>query len=73
VPLTGDAYRAEGAGGELPSSLDRALDALDADEELCAAMGTELVEAFAAMKRFEVERFNAWTTDWEIDEYQHHL
>jgi glutamine synthetase len=72
-PLTGDAYRAEAAGGVLPDSLEKALDALEADTELCEAMGTDLVETFLAIKRFEIERFNAWTTDWEIDEYLHHL
>ena len=36
-------------------------------------MGTDLVQTFTAIKRFEIERFNGWTTDWEVDEYLHHL
>ena len=28
---------------------------------------------FLAVKRFEVERHRAWVSDWEIDEYLHHL
>ena len=73
--VEGDAYRADPdvIGGELPTSLEAALDALEADEVLCAALGPEIVQTFLAMKRFEVERHRAWVSDWEIDEYLHHL
>ena len=65
-PLTGDAYRADpGLIGEaLPGSLDEALDALEADEVLSAALGPEIVETFVAMKRFELERHHSWVSDW---------
>jgi glutamine synthetase len=74
-PVEGDAYRAapDVIGGELPASLDAALDALEADDVLCGALGPEIVQTFLAMKRFEVERHRAWVSDWEIDEYLHHL
>ena len=73
--VEGDAYRAdpEVIGAELPTSLEAALDALEADDVLCAALGPEIVETFLAVKRFEVERHRAWVSDWEIDEYLHHL
>ncbi len=74
-PLSGDAYTADGdaAGAALPATLDAALDALEADEVLAGAMGTELVETFVTMKRFETERHRQWVSDWDRDEYLHHL
>jgi glutamine synthetase len=74
-PVAGDAYRAdpEHAGGGLPTSLDEALDALEADDVLTTALGTEIVDTFLAVKRFEAERHRAWVSDWEIQEYLHHL
>jgi glutamine synthetase len=40
---------------------------------LTRALGPRLVETFLALKRFEVERHRAWVSDWDIDEYLHHL
>ena len=59
-------------GARCPRSLEEALDALEADD-VRAALGREIVETFLAVKRFEVERHRAWVSDWEIDEYLHHL
>lgn len=75
APVAGDAYRAdpEHTGGRLPASLDEALDALEADEILTTALGREIVDTFLAVKRFEAERHRAWVSDWEIQEYLHHL
>jgi glutamine synthetase len=74
-PVEGDAYRAapDVIGAELPKSLDAALDALEADAVLADALGPQIVETFLAVKRFEAERHRAWVSDWEIDEYLHHL
>jgi len=74
-PVVGDAYRADEAhaGSRLPGDLGAALDALEADTWLSAALGEELVASFLALKRFEVERFAQWVTDWELDEYATHL
>jgi len=71
----GDAYRAapDVIGAELPKSLDAALEALEADEVLRAAIGPPIVDTFLAMKGFEIERHRAWVSDWELDEYLHHL
>ncbi|HEX6026345.1 MAG TPA: glutamine synthetase, partial [Solirubrobacter sp.] len=60
-------------GAPLPRDLGAALDRLEADDELVAALGGELVAAFVRLKRSEVERFNAWVSDWELDEYADHL
>jgi glutamine synthetase len=72
-PIAGDAYHADAPGGELPSSLDAALDALEADTLLRDAMGAELVETFVTMKRFEADRYRQWVSDFDLDEYIHHL
>jgi glutamine synthetase len=74
-PVAGDAYHAapDVIGAELPKSLDAALDALEADEVLRRALGPQIVETFLALKRFEIKRHRAWVSDWEIDEYLHHL
>jgi glutamine synthetase len=73
--VAGDAYRAapDVIGAELPKSLDAALEALEADEVLRAAIGPPIVDTFLAMKGFEIERHRAWVSDWELDEYLHHL
>jgi glutamine synthetase len=75
APVAGDAYRAEtaAAGTRLPDSLETALDALERDPILRAALGEPIVTAFLAVKRFEVARHRAWVSDWEIAEYAHHL
>ena len=74
-PVTGDAYRAAAdvIGAALPRSLDEALDALAADDVLMTALGPEIVEPFVAVKRFEADRHRAWVSDWDLDEYLHHL
>jgi len=74
-PVSGDAYRADPdvIGDPLPRSLDDALDALEADDVLKAAIGPEIVDTFLAMKRFETDRYRAWVSDWDLDEYLHHL
>lgn len=74
APVSGDAYSLEQSDAtRLPHCLEDALDALDGDTVLRAALGAPLVDTFLAMKRFEVDRHRAWTSDWEIEEYLHHL
>lgn len=74
-PVEGDAYRAAAdvIGEPLPSTLDDALDALEADAVLKTAVGPEIVDTFLAVKRFETERHRAWVSDWDLAEYLHHL
>jgi glutamine synthetase len=73
APTEGDAYRSDSPGTLLPTSLPAALDALDADEELRSLIGPETVDPFVAVKRFECKRHQEWVSDWEVDEYLHHL
>ena len=72
-PQRDSAYGAGHRGAALPRSLEAALELLTGDAVLVSALGAELIETFVRMKRFEVERFNAWVTDWELDEYADHL
>ncbi len=73
-PIAGDAYElGDDAGEALPTSLDAALDALERDAFLRDALGPEIVDTFAAMKRLEADRHRKWVSDWEIAEYLHHL
>jgi glutamine synthetase len=60
-------------GPALPSSLDDALAALEADDVLTAAMGPPLVATFLEIKRYELARWKAYVTEWEFREYAHHL
>jgi glutamine synthetase len=72
--VAGDAPNTE---RRVPPTLDAALQALEADEELCAALGPWLVESFTKLKRAEWERYakavdDTSTTDvtpWEIEYY----
>jgi glutamine synthetase len=75
APVSGDAYRAapDVIGEALPSSLEAALAALDADALLREGLGEQIVSTFTAMKGFEIERHRMWVSDWEIAEYLHHL
>jgi glutamine synthetase len=75
APLSGDAYRAteDKIGAPLPHSLEQSLDALEQDQLVREALGVAIVDTFVAMKRFEVERHRAWVSEWEVNEYAHHL
>jgi glutamine synthetase len=53
----------------VPATLAEALDVLEADHELVAALGADLVAQHVAVKRTEWDRFSAATTDWEVREY----
>lgn len=60
-------------GPPLPASFDEALDALDRDEVIQAALGERLIAMFRDIKAAELERFRAWVTDWEFAEYSPRL
>ena len=53
----------------VPENLALALDALEADADLVAAIGPELVAQFVAVKRGEWSKFTAAVTDWELKTY----
>ena len=51
------------------ANLHEALNHLEADTELVAAVGPELVAQHVTIKRSEWERFAGAVTDWELKEY----
>jgi glutamine synthetase len=53
----------------VPASLKDALDALEADPDLVEAIGPAFVDGFVTVKRAEWDRYQKWTTDWELNEY----
>jgi glutamine synthetase len=53
----------------VPASLKDALDALEADTDLVEAFGPAFVDGFVTVKRTEWDRYQKWTTDWELNEY----
>jgi glutamine synthetase len=53
----------------LPQSLGEAIDALEADEIVCAALGTALATQFAALQRQEWTAYARHVSAWEIERY----
>ncbi|ABG05422.1 L-glutamine synthetase [Rubrobacter xylanophilus DSM 9941] len=54
---------------QLPSTLNAACDALEADSVICEALGADFVEEFLETKRQEWDRYNRHVSEWEIDRY----
>jgi glutamine synthetase len=54
---------------KLPVSLDESLSAFENEPLSKAFFGDEFVEAYSAMRRYELSRLNDWVTDWERTEY----
>ena len=55
--------------GALPHNLDAALNALENDKVVCAALGEHITEAFLAEKRKEWDDYKMQVHQWEIDQY----
>lgn len=75
APLAGYIYGLpeEEQGLALPATLGEALAALGKDQALRVALGDPLVDAYTALKEYELDRFRRWVSDWEFREYAHHL
>lgn len=56
-------------GAPLPTTFHEALEALKDDQVMIDALGSRLVDTFETIKMAELERFRAWVTDWEFEEY----
>lgn len=54
---------------ELPGSLGSALDALERDSVVTAALGPHLVDSFLTAKRQEWQEYSAAVHQWELDRY----
>jgi glutamine synthetase len=55
--------------GRLPKNLDEAINALEADEVVCSALGTAYAANYIAVKREEWRRYHETVSQWEIDNY----
>jgi glutamine synthetase len=55
--------------GLLPQSLEEALDALEADTVVTAALGTTLTREFVSLKRDEALAHARHVSDWELERY----
>lgn len=53
----------------LPGSLGEALDALQQDEVICAALGPHVVERFVEAKTQEWNEYRLYVSQWEINRY----
>jgi glutamine synthetase len=53
----------------LPRDLSCALDALEADEVVCSALGPTLTVQFVALKREEWMEYSRHVSGWELERY----
>ncbi len=63
------AQRAQRGIEPLPQHLGLALDALQADDVIGAALGSTLLEQFIMLKREEIVSFRRHISDWELQRY----
>jgi glutamine synthetase len=76
-PQRGDGDGEPNTDRHTPHTLPEALDALLADTAMCDVMGDDLVRAFVALRRYELDRWAsegaAWNPDtiddWELSAY----
>ncbi len=54
---------------ELPSSLGEALDELSHDDVILDALGPFISDRFLAAKRQELDEYNGYVTQWELNRY----
>lgn len=72
-PCDQDLYAVAAGGGALPAALPRnlleALDALDNNQSLSAAVGTAFVDQFLKVKHAEWCDFHQHVSEWELNRY----
>lgn len=66
--LTADAVKGRGIS-VLPRNLLEALDAVESDEVVRSALGSELTDEFVRLKRSEWDEYHRHVSDWEIKRY----
>ncbi len=54
---------------DLPTSLDVSIEALESEPKTREFFGDEFITAYAAMRRYELGRYNDHVSDWERAEY----
>jgi glutamine synthetase len=53
----------------LPVTLRESLEALESEPKIVELLGEEFVTAYTVIRRYELQRFDDWVTDWERNEY----
>jgi glutamine synthetase len=53
----------------LPTTLEEGLQLLESDQKLVELLGSEFIEAYTVMRRYELGRLADHVTDWELQEY----
>jgi len=53
----------------MPSSLNEAVDALNASTMFREVLGNEFIDHYVSVRRHEIGRFQSYVTDWEHREY----
>jgi glutamine synthetase len=66
---TGDCFETANTDRRAPANLAAALEALEGDKELTAALGKQFVEHFCTIKQAEWASFATAVTDWELKHY----
>jgi glutamine synthetase len=64
----GDAYAASQLEW-VPRSLEQALDLLESSDVAREMLGADFVQHYAAMKRFEAEKYRQQVSEWEVRRY----
>ena len=59
----------DGSKEKLPTTVEESLALLEADERIVELLGSEFVQAYTVMRRYELQRFADHVTDWETEEY----
>ena len=54
---------------QLPTTLDESLRLLEEDETIVDLLGSEFVQAYTVMRRYELQRYADHVSDWELEEY----
>jgi glutamine synthetase len=54
---------------KLPTTVEESLVLLEEDEKIVELLGSEFVQAYTVMRRYELQRFADHVTDWERSEY----
>jgi glutamine synthetase len=54
---------------KLPTTLEESLRLLEQDERMVELLGSEFVQAYTVMRRYELQRLADHVTDWERQEY----
>lgn len=66
--LSGEDLKEKGIG-LLPHTLNEACDALEGDDVLYEALGSDFVDEFIELKRQEWDEYNRHVSDWEVSNY----